>query len=371
MICRLRIALPYLLYLDSAESLEPAEIQRGEYRVRIFPPHQSTADRSILDIESPVPLQVLADQLGPADPQEKSSAVSVQDAPGIPTDVLQIDFIAEQFDRSPNADDPPLELGFAIANETLSRLRTLGRAPRIRAVHPNDSVAQFEFLNDDGSQLEPAPPLVRTKAGAPMHFEVTVLPSVVWHGMWQLPDGFAASAWDTLFLDAKASLPEVGPSLVLAYAALESRITDALDVLAGTTGLDNGLWTWINSRGDDYAKQPSIAERFDALARALSGKSLKDEPRLWEAFQNVRAARNGYAHAGKAEIGRKEVSRDQATELIGRVGGILEWVDALLPIEHRRPSVNLSDIKIQITKSVIAGSLAQGVESPEPASDDN
>src|SRR5207237_6819056 len=100
------------------------------------------------------------------------------------------------------------------------------------------------------------------------------------------PDDFRPTAWDTLLPDALDLLPEVGPTIVLAFAAIETRIEAAVERLAAATELSDDLWEWIKKREGDYRKEPSVKEQLDPLLRALSGHTLKEARRLWEAFQN-------------------------------------------------------------------------------------
>src|SRR5262249_10800817 len=73
----------------------------------------------------------------------------------------------------------------------------------------------------------------------------------------------------------------------------------------------------------------------------FTGKSLKRDRKLWEAFQNLRSARNSFSHGGKAVIGKgasaKEVTPEKAAELVGAANAIVDWCETLLPAAVRRP----------------------------------
>ena len=101
---------------------------------------------------------------------------------------------------------------------------------------------------------------------------------------------------DELLLDAYALPPQVGPAVVLAHTAVETRVAQTTDRNAILTGLNAELWSWLTVR--------STAEQLDRLAKALTGKSLKDDRRLWEGFQHLREALekqgNKFVHEGKA-----------------------------------------------------------------------
>jgi hypothetical protein len=84
---------------------------------------------------------------------------------------------------------------------------------------------------------------------------------------------------------------------VLGFTALEVRIEAALNELARLFGVRPDVWEWLNDRGD-YRKEPSTVEQFDSLLKSVTGRTLKEDNRLWEAFQNLRKARNAFAHDG-------------------------------------------------------------------------
>jgi hypothetical protein len=144
--------------------------------------------------------------------------------------------------------------------------------------------------------------------------------------------------WDELLLDAMDLDVELGPSLVLAATAVETRIATALDVLAEGK-LSDRLWTWIRDREGGYVQEPSVAEQLDVFLEALGGRSLKDDARMWEAGANLREARNRFVHEGRATIGKSKeaVTRQKARELVRQAGEIIDFIEELLPEEHRRP----------------------------------
>jgi hypothetical protein len=139
--------------------------------------------------------------------------------------------------------------------------------------------------------------------------------------------------------------------MVLAYAALESRITTALDVLASAKDVDPVYWDWLNTR--EYHKQPSISERFDVLFKWLSGASLKDDSPYWAEFQKIRDARNSFAHTGIASIGKKRpeaVTHELARNLVASTELIITWVEDRLPEAYQRPRLTLPAPSVRITK---------------------
>jgi hypothetical protein len=194
------------------------------------------------------------------------------------------------------------------------------------------------FLNDDETELEKTPGEFRRLFGSSSQERVVALDVPIWGAIKSLPINYEPEPSDELLLDAYGLLPQVGPAIVLAYTAIETRIARALDRLAALVGVNPVLWGWINDRGN-FIKDPSTAEQLDVLAKSLIGKSLKDEARLWEGYQNLRQARNGFVHAGKATIGKNQVEVDaaQANELIQGAERIIDWIEGLLPEPERRP----------------------------------
>jgi hypothetical protein len=132
-------------------------------------------------------------------------------------------------------------------------------------------------------------------------------------------------------LDAFALLPDVGPAVVLANTALEVRINQVLDETVPSTGVGPALWAWITDR-ERFWQEPSTADRFDVLLRALTSRSLADEPDLWKAFKNLRAARNSFVHAGELRIGKRatqSVTVEMAQDLLMKAQRILDWLDSV------------------------------------------
>src|SRR5215469_1401212 len=87
-----------------------------------------------------------------------------------------------------------------------------------------------------------------------------------------LPQNYEMQTWETLILDAEALLPDVRASVILAFSALETLITVALDYLVTATPTPPELWEWINKRG--WLKEPSVEEQYKDLLKILTNKSL-------------------------------------------------------------------------------------------------
>lgn len=165
---------------------------------------------------------------------------------------------------------------------------------------------RMDYFQDSGERVEKRPDLILGKGGG-VH---TVLFEGVSVSGWESL-GRACPAlltWDRLLLDAIAILPDAGPAVVLATAALESLIGVALARLGhDSPRVPTTLWKRINDRGD-WRKEPSVTEQFDTLLRVLTDRSLKDEAKLWQDFAELRRLRNSFVHEGKLLTERKRRS---------------------------------------------------------------
>jgi hypothetical protein len=235
-----------------------------------------------------------------------------------------------------SAHDVARKTSFNILNDWLTRFRILSRAPQVKPLDYRESIWRIDYLDDNAAELQPSPDKVRRRAGAAVSFTAITIGAELWEALDALPWGYNPVAADTLLLDASGSVRQVGPAIVLAFTSLETRIGYALDVLARLSGTGPGIWEWIQDRGD-YRKEPSITEKFDTLLKVVARHSLKEEGRLWEGFQNLRNARNSFAHDGVAKIGKQVVGWQDAARLVENAQAILDWIDGLLPLAERRP----------------------------------
>lgn len=318
----------------------PHEMVHEGFRMRVFPPYRGSLDLAALGPDSSAPLTELSDGLTPAEPQPIDANSVMDGLRVVAANVLQIDVLADEFDRRMDTDqDPPDGPVFDVANNCLLRLRHLTRAQQIRMLDPSRTIRRVTYLNDDETELEPTDGLLRGFASGGRSISFMGLPPSLWDAAFDVPIGYTPSPSWTLLLDAFGLLPEVGPPIVLAYSAIETRTDSALDLLARAAGLDERFWEWLTTREGKYYKEPSIAEKLDPLLRGVSGVSLKDDERLWEAFQNLRKARNTFAHQGVAKIGDVVVDEARTRELLVAASSIVDWVEALLPEDERRPPI--------------------------------
>ncbi len=367
MIARLRILLPFNFSVRQGDELPPHEFIYGEYRVRIYPPCQAAVDPADAETLSPVPLRDIIEQLRPADVQTATHSIRMDDAPTIQANLLQIDFLKADFDRRRilpggllEAGDPPIRLVFELANGFLARVRTVTRGSEIKPASPGTTFWRLDYLTDTENEFPYSPELFRRTVGVPVSWRAAGLNTAVWTKALTLPDDFRAPTWDTLLLDARALLPEVGPAVVLAYAALETFIESSLNQLAPLANVSPDYWNWINDRGD-LRKLPSVNEQFDQLLLVLINRTLKEENQLWEALQNLQDARNSFVHEGRPIIGGREVTTELATTLIIRAQAIIDWVELLLPDHLRRPKLE-RDSTFTFLKTLIGPPVVQGGE---------
>jgi hypothetical protein len=230
-------------------------------------------------------------------------------------------------------------------NGWLARLRILSRAAALAPLSPVEATWRLMFRADDGSELEPDPSYIRAIAGGSSSVTSVALSQELWESVGELQWGFVPRSDDLLLLDAHNSVNEVGPALVY--------------------GMPRHLWLWINDR-KDYTKAPSTVEQFDTLLSALTGRSLKEDSRLWEGFQNLRRARNSFVHDGQSLVGRDVVDAPRAANLVAIAEEILDWVDGLLPENERRPKFDTSSIRAQQIKLIVGSNQK---EAPDGGTD--
>jgi len=350
MIARFRVLLPFTLYIRSADHLEPFEFSFRGYRTKAYPPMLAVLNQAETQSLA-IATNKLIEQIRRAETQTSTNWIIMDGAPSIPGNLIQIDFLKDDFDRRrlesltladwTNRGDPPIVVAFEASNRILSKIRAVARGGVIKYVDLERDWWRLDYLTDSEEEFPDDPALIRRKFGAPFNLAVTGVSSSVWAHIQELPPDYVPPGWDNLLLDAEALLPNVGASIVAVNAALEVFIKSCLDRLISGSSISPKLWEWINER-NDWRKQPSVSEQFDVLLEVCAGRSLMEEPTLWEAFRNLREARNEFVHKGKPIIGGSEVTVSVATRLINRANEIVNWVEALLPADQRRPRLTKS-----------------------------
>jgi hypothetical protein len=339
----LYIDLGFAVVVRADESFEPIETSQDGFRFLIHAPYKSGITPGNRDFLEGLPLVDVAHQLPPLDPQP--TRVALDDHPATVADGICVEIHGAGLTRERGAEERAVPLAFEIANRFLERIRAVAQSPMVRPVQPEFVFWYLKYLDDDGSEFEADPELARGRFATPWH--LPGMPLLRADGMWSqvrdLPDDYRVPPWEALFLDARLLLesqrlrPEVGPALVLAASAIETRIDDLLEVLVDRHGGPvRPLWSWLTAR-DQWWREPSFSEKLSVVLESLSGRSLKNDNELWAAFQNLKEARNMYVHEGVARVGRNPVTSERAGQLLGKVREILDWLEADLPDGERRP----------------------------------
>lgn len=379
MLARFRVLLPYhfcVPYHDYVRQ-KPHELQYEEYRVRLYPPRMANVDSSVTDVTSPIPLMDAVNQLEEKMLVTPIAAIRINGQEVVRANLLQVDLIAARDytrnRRGGDVFDPPLDLFFKLVNSVIARLKSVGRMANAKFVDLDAAAAwKIEYLTDEGQQLPRDEALFRKRTGNKVTWQVSAMPAGIWDLALTLPTDFTLPVWHNLILDASAQLPDVNTSIVLANAALESFIKLSLDILAKGSSISPESWEWITSRENTLLKQPSAKEMFDQALFLLTGKSLrKDQPELWKAFDDLRAARNSMVHQGKAVIKKKtrkgattiEVTTQTAEKMVENASRIITWVESLLPDEHKRVMFK-GNINFSVARSA-TGSEGSNTEETE------
>lgn len=289
----------------------------------------------------------------------KPDSITVDGVGGHLANGVLIEFRKEQFDRSSAkgsaADptvDPPLSLIARVFESFVTRLRYVTRGQMIPQLDIRSLPWALRYFNEDGSELEPHPDLVRGRFALRITFSAVTVSPAIWDDVYSLPVDFEMPLWESLRLDALAALPEIGTSVVLGFTALETFIAQILDALALHSKFAPPLWKWINER-EHHNQEPSTADQFDDLLKHFTGHSLKEEAKLWTAFKNLGTARNKFVHEGRASIGGKPVDEATARMLVSQVDEIISWVRQWLPPELQWPTFDTTKVKLQFSHTIL------------------
>jgi hypothetical protein len=334
MLARFRVLLPFAIELDSTADLRRDEWTDGVTRFVVHPPLQAALKRPRAELEQDDPDAIMEGLRNPPS-RELGKVQFVEGGKSIRSDMLQVDLWRTEFERPKQGPYPVVDECFALVNSLLERLRLITRSSSIRRLDRGRAFWVIEYLNDDETPVAESPDLARGTGTFLLPLRMASLTKNIWDRALALPRDFSVSRSVTLLLDAM-NLAETGPSLVLAAAAIETRVEDVVGALARGSLIPPELWSWLMDRGD-FRKDPSTEEQLTVLLRSLGGRSLKDDPALWEAFVNIRDARNSYVHEGRSIIGRNRapVTRTKMASLLGKCEEILEWLDQLVPEESR------------------------------------
>jgi hypothetical protein len=257
MLARLHVVLPFALTLPDGEVFSVYGYEDEGYEIRIYPPVRS---------DQPSP-DTIAD------------GIYIDEKPAIQANALRIDFRKDDFDRRSGIEcDPPYELIRRTINLFLRKVRFVTRGFQVTPINFPQAPWRLRYLNDDGGELETVKGLVKGRGAVAFSFSWIAITAKIWNDIHGLAVNYAPPEWDSLYLDAVATLPDIGPSLVLAATSLEVFISHVLDALATKNVVPPQLWDWINNR--EWLREPTVEEQFDDLLKLLLGASLKENSTL-------------------------------------------------------------------------------------------
>jgi hypothetical protein len=327
MIARFLLALPF--HITVPEPLPFAIVDEYDdegYKVTVFPPCKSN--------RSP-PADVLHGLC-------TRSREAEDFVPAVFTDALHIEFQKDAFNRLPDSPlDPPEAVITRAIDSFLTRLSYVTQAAEPRAVDWSHSTWRLRYLNEDGTERPQDAKLRNERSNRKQAFSYVGLDEQTLKDMHSLPRDYVPPAWNGLLIDAEAALPHVGTAVVLAATSLEVFIAEILNKLAAKSRLCPDLWTWLNDRDGKWLREPALEEQFDTLLKYFTGHSLKEEA-LWEAFKNLKTARNTFVHEGCAKDSAKRghgkpVSPAEAAKLVDGARAIISWVRNRLPEDLQWP----------------------------------
>lgn len=358
MIARLRVLLPFSLFISIEEEIKQFKFKYEDYEIIVYPPFQANVNLEFLNITSSSSVSKVIDQLKPVSSPIICENIKINEQSSIETNLLQIDFCKSDFDRQsiPVSDNPFIDFAFQVLNDILTRTKTVIQDGKIKPMTTQSCQWKINYLDDEEEELPRDPKLIRRQFSSQLTFNIATLTQNTWEQIRKLPFEYEQLIHNDLLLDAESSLPDMQSAILLASAGLEVLIGYALNVLVKESSMPDFTWKWISDRDNDSRKQPSVAEEYDVLLKTFSDKSLKDEPELWKAFKSLRQVRNSLIHEGKMIIKEKNSQRNVTMEdvrgFIGSCKKITEFVENLLPPKHCCPK-NKEPIKIEFTKILL------------------
>jgi len=331
MIARLQVSLPYYLTVPGGEPFKIYSYNDEGYVVQFYPPVKTEIPELLDDVKE----------------------IQINGVPAFRTNVFYVEFHRTSFDRRKNIEcDPTYDFIRRTLNYFLHKLRFVTKQSQIKPVDFPNLTWDISYLNDDSTELQKEEGLVRGRSMIMKRVSWNAMNSQIWEGINQLPPDYIPPEWDSLLLDAVDLLPEIGPAIVLAMTALEVFISKILDAMAVNSSIPKDLWKWINNR-DWWLKNPAVEEQFDTLLYILSGVSFKKEKRpLWDAFKNLKKARNSFVHDGVAKVGDRVATQKDGAHLVKAAGDIIGFVRELLPEEMRWPQLQYK-LDVQVLLKVL------------------
>ena len=229
MIARFRALLPFTVHVKKGDALIPLEVIRGEQRFRVYPPYRRCYRPPALNSSVRIPFDEVEEQLAPA-PADADPHVLVDGNPAVRADAVQIDLQRADFDstivpgRSVADEDPPVGSFFDAANSVFERLRSSLQASIVKPLAMDRGPWVIEYLTDDAESLKAEEGKFRRRMATTGRWATNGLNQAIWEHVGSLPADYAPPVWEILLLDAASLLPELGPAVVLAAAALENRV---------------------------------------------------------------------------------------------------------------------------------------------------
>lgn len=330
MIARVAVHLPVSLWLEQDALLDAFESEHKGTRLRIHAPAQS-AFGIRPDEKGEFNVNELIQQLQPVPKPRVYEYVRMNGSLVKHADLLEVDFLRNTFDRAAGSPQDPSPIDVqAVFQNIVARLRYTTGAPTFREFALIQTFWITRYLDDDGNELPEEQGLVRARVHAPFEFTFSGLDTHSWSAIKPLDFHFQPHPWERLYLDAHFLLPEVGPALTLALSAIETAADQMI----------RDRLTAKPEKAESLIRGRRLGQRLDDVARQLTGKSLKEDPALWNAFNRLRLARNASSHTGLPLLDGKVIDRQAAFEIIAASEPILRWLEALMSSglqTHRDP----------------------------------
>jgi len=311
MIARVLIYLPFKILIHKEEHFPIYSVTDSDYVIEFYPPGRDS--NAVFEPEPKI--------------------IKMDDKEAFYANFIQIDFIKDKFNLSSHdVFDPPLDKINRVLNSFLIRLKHTTQSPQIHPLQIDSYRLCITYINETGKSDEKVDENIVGKCKERVEFNFVALNKDLWDDTFSNRSNLTSQRWTNLLLDANDELPNIGSAVVLAFTALEIFISEILDQLS-SKNVPTDLWTWINSR----QKEPKTVEQYDLLLKIFTGHTLKDEPKLWDAFNHLKSARDTFVHGGVARITRKsdELEIDEARKLIQQADEITLRIREWLPKEFQ------------------------------------
>lgn len=336
MIARVHIELPYALQVpDGASFVLPIREYNGlRYRIGVLAKSEMVDNKAIL------------------------TGATIDGKPCFNADIVTIDFFKKEFQRKCKENlDPSIEVIRFVLNDFLTRLRYVIKAPFLKPSTFPDCNWKMRYLNDDGIQLKKEDGQFTEYGLSPYQTSWMTVTPEIWDDVEAICSSDEIPGWRLLLLDAKSILPDIGPAITLAFTALEVYITKTLEAASRLDSKDSQLWKWLDSR--HYVKDTTIQERFDFGLGYFLGIDLKESSDLWNAFIDLKKARNRFTHDGVLKIGTRKLLIEDATRLVHRAEEIIEFIESKLPEELQSKTYKY-DFSMQIVRRI--GKIRENID---------